>query len=185
VPAAKAILAKKSGILAIDCLGTGEQTAAQPRKVDQGFAGFTFGYNRPLLAGRVRDVLTAVAFAKGVLEAKTIRLVGWDEAGPWVLLARGLCGDVVARTAVDANQFHFDQVETTADAMMLPGALKYGDLPGFAALCAPSPLLLHNVHSSGPDKPVETAYAAAKQVSNLQLAKQKESSEKVVAWLLR
>ncbi|MEZ6064297.1 MAG: hypothetical protein R3B90_00995 [Planctomycetaceae bacterium] len=30
------------------------------RKVDGNFAGYTFGYNRPLLAHRVRDVLSLV-----------------------------------------------------------------------------------------------------------------------------
>ncbi len=51
-------------------------------------AGFTFGYNRSLLANRVHDILTAVAFVKGHEKTKTVDLLGIDKAGPWVLLAR-------------------------------------------------------------------------------------------------
>ena len=64
----------------------------------------TFGYNRPLLANRVHDILTAVAMAKRHEKTKTVHLVGLDKAGPWVLLARGLCGDAVARTAADIDR---------------------------------------------------------------------------------
>ncbi|HEY8504633.1 MAG TPA: hypothetical protein VIL46_08625, partial [Gemmataceae bacterium] len=87
VPEAKAILDRKGSILAVDVLQTGE-LKGDPLKVDERFAGYTFGYNRPLLANRVRDILTAVAFARDVIRAKKIHLVGWGEAGPWVVLAR-------------------------------------------------------------------------------------------------
>src|SRR5207237_1063967 len=93
--------------------------------VNEGYAGFTFGYNRPLLANRVHDILTAVACARSHEKTKKVDLVGFDAAGPWVLLARPLCGDTVARTAADVNGFRFDKVRRVADEMMLPGVLKY------------------------------------------------------------
>ncbi len=116
---------------------------------------------------------------------KTIHLVGFGKAGPWVLLARGLCGDAVARTAVDANQFDFDQVKTTSDEMMLPGALKYGGLASFAALCAPGELYLHNVRASPRNDWIKDAYQAAGAADKLKIVSEKIPDEKVIDWLLR
>src|SRR5205807_369450 len=65
VPAAQQIVDKKAAILGVDVFMTGEFQPAKPPEVDQKFAGFTFGYNRPLLANRVHDILTGVEFARG------------------------------------------------------------------------------------------------------------------------
>src|SRR5262249_35469319 len=61
VPAAQQLLAKKAGILAMDVFLTGEFQSAKAPAVDPKYAGFTFGYNRSLLANRVHDILPAVA----------------------------------------------------------------------------------------------------------------------------
>src|SRR5262249_58415906 len=107
-----------------------------------GYAGYTYGYNRPLLTNRVHDILTAIAFARSHDETKAVHLVGFEKAGPWVALARGLCGDAVARTAVDFDQFRFEKVRTVNDEMMLPGGLKYGGVGGPGAPAAPRRLLV-------------------------------------------
>ena len=70
--------------------------------------------------------------------AKEIHLAGQGKAGPWVVLARGLCGDTVARTAADMSQFRFEKIASIEDDMMLPGALKYGGLMALAGLAAPA-----------------------------------------------
>ena len=49
--------------------------------MDKDFAGYTYGYNRSLLANRVHDVLTLIAFGTSLLKAKTVHLVGWGEMG--------------------------------------------------------------------------------------------------------
>ena len=157
--AVRQTLDRKAAILAPDVLGTGELSAAAKPVVDAKFAGFTFGYNRPLLANRVHDVLTAVAYARQLEGAKKVYLAGLDEAGPWVVLARALCGDAVAETAADLHEFSFTQVKATDDEMMLPGALKYGDLPAFVALCAPGQL-----HIYRPAKTSRAAWGWAKEV---------------------
>jgi hypothetical protein len=114
-----------------------------------------------------------------------VYLVGFEEAGPWVLLARGLCGDAVARTAADMNRFRFDTVQTTADEMMLPGALKYGGLPALAALAAPAELFAHNAEATGAGKWLTSVYKAAGAAERLQLSDGKATPEKTVQWLLR
>ncbi|MBI1916051.1 MAG: acetylxylan esterase [Planctomycetes bacterium] len=153
--------------------------------VSEGYAGYTYGYNRPLLANRVHDILTAVACARAHEKTKKVDLVGFDSAGPWVLLARPLCGDAVARTAADVDGFRFDRVRRTDDEMMLPGALKYGGLPALAALTAPGELLTHNQRGTGSGRWLKAVYKAAKAADRAQESGTKLSAAKVVDWLLR
>jgi dienelactone hydrolase len=183
VPAAQAALDRGAAILAMDVLRTGESAGAKPTPVDAKYAGFTFGYNRPLLAERVHDILTAVAFARGHEKTKTVTLAGFDGSGPWVLLARALCGDAVTRTAADANAFRFDGLRDTNDPMLLPGAVKYGGLPALAGLCAPGEVYVHNERGTGLDGWTRDVYQAMP--GKLELIEDKASPETVVAWLLR
>jgi hypothetical protein len=117
--------------------------------------------------------------------AKKIYLVGWEAAGPWTILANALCGNAVDRTAADIDQFRFDKMSNTNDQMMLPGALKYGGLPAFTALCVPRDLYLFNHKGAGMDERVKPAYQAAKATDHLELDSDKASSDKVIEWLLR
>jgi hypothetical protein len=149
VPAVRWLLDQHVFILAPDVFLTGEfqpQTAAagaaqtartrRPTIKDQDkFAGYNDGYNRTVLANRVRDLLTVVAFAQQ-LKPTAIHLVAFDRAGVWALLARGLAGDAIARASIDLGGFDFTQVREPDDEMMLPGGLKYGGLLGFAPLFA-------------------------------------------------
>lgn len=184
VPEARRLLDQKADILAVDLFGTGELSLEKPFAVNKTYAGYTFGYNRPLLAQRVHDILTAVAYA-GRGDTKAVHLVGFDKAGPWVLLARGLCGKAVARTAADASGFRVEKVRTTTDEMMLPGALKYGGLAALAALAAPGELYVHNHHGTGSGNWLKAVYQAAGAIDKLQRSSEKAQASKVVDWLLR
>jgi hypothetical protein len=183
VPEAQAILNRKAAILAVAVFGAGE-LAAKPAVNDK-YAGFTFGYNRSLLAERVHDILTAIAAAKSHPRVDTVHLIGWESAGPWVVMARALAGDAVSRTAADMNGFRFEDVKTPADSMILPGALKYGGMAAFAALCAPGELLLHNHRHTGTGQLVPDAYRAAGADAKLKREPLRLSGEKVVKWVLR
>jgi dienelactone hydrolase len=185
VPLARRILENQASILAPDVFLTGRLKGAALPSVNEQYAGFTFGYNRPLLANRVHDILTAILGVPITGKFEKVYLLGFGKAGPWVLLGRSLCGDAVIRTAVDADQFDFDQVKTTSDEMMLPGALKYGGLSSFAALCAPGELYLHNVRPSSRNDWIKDAYKAAGAEDHLKLQTEKASDDKVLDWLLR
>jgi dienelactone hydrolase len=184
VPAAQRIVDQKAAIFAPDLFLTGEFHGAKAPEVDRNYAGFTFGYNRPLLANRVHDLLTVLAFIKNHERTKTVHLVGFEQAGPWVALARGLCGDAVRRTAADGNQFRFEKVTTASDEMMLPGALKYGGLLALVGLSAPSELMLHNYDATGASW-LKAPYQAAGATDHLQMLAEMVPAEKVVEWLLR
>ncbi len=184
-PEVRKILDRKAGILAVDVFGTGELSLDKPPAVNAGYAGFTFGYNRPLLAQRVHDILTAVAFARAHEKTTAVHLAGFGKAGPWALLARPLCGDAVGRTAADFDRFRFEKVRRTDDEMMLPGGLKYGGVPALAALAAPGELYVHNHRGTGSGEWLKAVYQAAGAADKLQRTSEKAPPDKVVEWLLR
>lgn len=185
-PAVKSFVDADFVVFAPDLLGTGENAFVKGWPVDKSFAGYTYGYNRTLLANRVHDALTVFAFCKELsTKAKTVHLVGWDEFGPVAILAKALAGDMVARTAADLNQFDFAKIDKTDDPMMLPGAVKYGGMGAFLALCAPDPVLVHNHKDSGTGQLSRAAYEAAGAAHMLTRSPDKLDAAKVVEWLVK
>jgi dienelactone hydrolase len=171
-----------------DVFMTGAFKGAQRQPPDprytKGYLGFVDGYNRTLLADRVHDILTAVAYARSLPGVKRVHLVGFGKAGPWVVLARALCGDAVDRTAADLNGFRFEQILSTDDEMMQPGALKYGGLPVLSALCAPHELYLHNAKGAGTDRWLRAAYQIENRPNQLHRSDARSPTGEVVSWLL-
>lgn len=181
----KALIDAAIIVVAPDLLGTGANTFANPFAVDKNFAGYTYGYNRSLLANRVADALLTISHAKAMKGVKTIHLVGWDEFGPIAIMAKALAGDAVAKTAADVNQFNFDKIKDTADAMLLPGAAKYGGLGAFLALCAPGEVLIHNQKGSEVGQISRAAYEAAGAANKLTRNADKLDATKVAEWLVK
>lgn len=102
------------------------------------FAGYTLGYNHPLFAQRVHDVLTAVSSTKYHPEMPSkIHLVGVNGAGVITAVAAGLARDSVSSVSVDTQGFRFESITEIRDVNLLPGAVKYGDVPAILALCEP------------------------------------------------
>jgi dienelactone hydrolase len=130
----RALLTKGAAVMAPDVFLTGENGAIAGRirvKNDDTYFGYNTGYNRTVLAERAADVRTVIAFARAL---GSVSVTGRGRAGVWVLAARALTGDAVARTAVDLGGFDFDQVRDVTDEQLLPGAVKYGGVRGLASL---------------------------------------------------
>jgi dienelactone hydrolase len=185
LPFLKSTMAQRAMVLAVDPFLSGLGAANPAPPVDKAYAGFTFGYNRSILANRVSDILSAVAHARDHLKAKKIYLVGFNKAGPWVVLARALCGDAVERCAADLDGFQFETITSTADPNMLPGAAKYGGLARLSALAAPGELYLHHLPAAGLGDWLPATYEAAGMPWRLQVAQERVSAEKVLEWLTR
>lgn len=158
VVAVKQLLDKKMGVLGADLFMTGEFVQSgqpEPPMVKQihhkdiPFAGYHLGYNRSLLANRVHDLLTVIAFAKNVIGAKEVHLLAFGKVGPAALIARAMAGNGVNWAAIDLNGFDFDQVQTVTDEMLLPGGRKYGGIYGFAALCDSGKTVLYHLPREG------------------------------------
>ncbi|MEO1999451.1 MAG: hypothetical protein ABGZ17_29750 [Planctomycetaceae bacterium] len=140
------LLDRGFAVVSADLLRTGDPspTGALP-EVNSTYQGYTFGYNRPLLSNRVRDILTVIGAAVHVKGHSKVHLLGTGTAGPWTLLAAGVAGDAIGSVVIDANRFDFGQVQRTNDPMYLPGAMKYGGLGGLAALVAPRPMTVTGI----------------------------------------
>jgi dienelactone hydrolase len=138
-------------VVSIDVLLTGEHQPTTPGtgrpNVDDKFPGYTFGYNRPLLSNRVRDILTAVSALNKLDRVNVVHLVGTDGAGPWVLLASatGMPADSV--TITNCESFQFGDLTDVSDENFLPGALRYGDLGGIAALIPPRAIVVSSTRN--------------------------------------
>ncbi len=130
---ADALLAIGSTVLAVRPFRRAERPSS---------LGFFPCFNRTLLAERVHDALSAIAWLGDQPGIHRVDLVGCGAEGTTALLARALCGNAVARTCAEGAGFSFRSIRSADDDRYLPGALRYGDAPGLAALAAPGELLL-------------------------------------------
>ena len=149
------------------------------------FAGYTFGYNHPLFVKRVHDVLTLIAFVKGdEHEPKEVNLIGTGGAGPIAAAARAIVGSAVDKAAVDTAGFRFENLTSYRDVDFVPGAVKYGDLPGLLSLSAPNPLWISGEKSL--PAIVRQTYEAAGKAKNVQTADDRQDTlNAAVEWLLK
>lgn len=162
IAAVQSLLDAGYAIVAGDTLGTGELTLPNGFQVNKTYSGFTYGYNRSLLAHRVHDALTSLTFAKTILKVKEITLVGVGEMGPVAILAKALAGDAVTKLAADRNGFDFAKITKPEDPMILPGALKYGGLNAFVKLCGTTGVTIVNADGKQPAKPEDLVAAVMK-----------------------
>jgi dienelactone hydrolase len=184
-PAAGVLINAAHPVLAPDLLGTGGNAFPKPFAVDKNFAGYTYGYNRTLLANRVADALLAITHARAQNKVKKVHVVGWGAFGVVAILAKALAGDAVAKTAADINKFRFEDIRDAADPMILPGAVKYGGLGAFLALCAPDEVLVHNHQGTGIGEVSRAAYEATGAANKLTRNPDKLDDAKVVEWLVK
>jgi dienelactone hydrolase len=150
VPGVAQLLQKGVAVVGLDLLYQGEfladgtpltesRTVKNPRE----FLGYTAGYNHPLFAQRVHDVLTMIVAARShESPPESIDLVGLGNAGVIAAAAAVTAGDAVRKLAVHTDGFQFSALTNYRDQMLLPGAVRYGDMAGLLALRAPQPLWL-------------------------------------------
>ena len=158
-PEVARLLASGATVAGVDLLYQGEFLAdgkplAAARKVEnpREFAGFTLGYNHALPAQRAHDVLAMISFCRNFTQNKPERidLVATAGTAPYVAAALAQAGAAVDRAAIDTAGFRFAALRSTRDVNLLPGIVKYGDLPGLLALAAPHELWLAGEGSSAP-----------------------------------
>lgn len=162
-----------TAVLGADLLYQGEFLAdgkplVKTRKVAdaRAVAGYTFTYNHSLFARRVHDIMTLVSYVRSDDRPRRVDLVGVRGAAPWVAAASVQAGDAVTRVAVNTEGFRFADLSSFRDPNFLPGAVKYGDLPGLLSLSAPRPLWIAG-ETDGAPRIVKVAYNAAQQAGRL------------------
>jgi hypothetical protein len=120
-----------------------------PREV----AAYTLGYNLCLFSHRVHDVLAAIAAAHTICgDDSAVKLVGTGATcGVLAAAAAAACAsggggstaNDLAVVAVDTGGFRFQTLTSIRDPNLLPGAVRYGDVPALLAVTATkTPLLL-------------------------------------------
>ena len=88
-----------------DSRPSGGSESAPEIKHPRNFAGFTYGYNHPLFAKRVHDVLSAIAATRDRHPDMKIHLVGFGAAGAWAAAAAVQSGKAVTGLAVERGWF--------------------------------------------------------------------------------
>jgi len=162
----KRLLDAGTAVFGVDLLLQGEflpeQPAAKNRAVKnpREFAGYTYGYNRALLAERAHDVLTMISFVKNNdQKPKSVELVALDGTAPIAAAALARSGGTVDRAVIDTSGFRFGKLTDYLDANFLPGGAKYGDLPGLLSLAGPAKLWVAG-ETAESTAMVKKAYAA-------------------------
>ncbi len=138
-------------IVVADIRGFGSNRPSEGKKllpVNSKYYGYTFGYNRPLIASQVRDIAAVVTFVADTAKSEipVIHLLGTGEAGPCVLLAQSICSDLVTETTADLNGKGFSDINDLQDPLFLPGALKYGGFAGLAGLTTCEKITLYGLN---------------------------------------
>jgi dienelactone hydrolase len=115
----------------------------------EGYAGYQYGYNPPLLAERVGDALAVLAGLRDgeQYHAGPIIIAGVEGASAIATATAALARPVVQALVLDDAGFRFAQLDNVWDVNFLPGAEKYGDLPALLDLCSAK------IVAPGADKP--------------------------------
>jgi hypothetical protein len=175
-------------VVGLDMVGQGEfttnrETLTENRLVDnpRTYAGYSYTYNNTLFVQRVHDLLTVTAWVNGDEHSpQALHAIGVNGGGPLLAAARVVAGAQLSNVAVLTEGFRFRGLARWQDAQFVPGAVKYGDLPGLLALSAPHPLWVGNE----PELPVvKESYNLSNAVTFEEKAG--TSISDAVAWLLQ
>lgn len=152
---------------------------------------YNFGYNNALFARRVHDLLALTSFARrhegfphrAPVATRRVHIAGIDGAGHWVTAAVAQASDLFDRVVVDTGGFRFASIRNFEHRDFLPGAVRYGDLPGLLSLLPPHEVWLSDGEAGVPDV-VAAAYRASGRPDALHRAPANPETSAIVDWLL-
>lgn len=148
---------------------------------------FTLGYNHSLAAQRAHDILSLISFYKHHAEHKpdSVKLIALGGAAPWAAAALAQAPGAVDAAAIDTAGFRFASLRSIYDVNMIPGIVKYGDVPALLALGAPTRLWLAGEGTKLPNLIAETYAAAGAQKDATAFDGKGEKAAAAVEWLLK
>ena len=185
------LLTNGRNVIGVDLLGqgeflTGKQNSGLQRSLpgEEGYGGWTYCYNLPVFARRVHDILAVIEFVKQNSESCPVDIIGLNEVGPLVAATLVQSPGMIDRAAIDTHGFRFSQLTNIYDINFLPGAVRYGDLPGLLSLASPKNLWLAGEQPTK-SSVIAAAWCASGKSNRLTFASGKKSESDAVTWLLR
>lgn len=134
-------LARHIAVIGVDVLFQGDfrpdgtpLTEAPKVPNPREYVGYTAGYNHPLFAQRVHDVWTACAAVRQEFRPRSVTVIGTGVASLWGAAAFGLSDNLFQGGAFHTQGYRFATITEARDPQLLPGAVKYGDVPALLAL---------------------------------------------------
>ena len=153
----KCLTAGKS-VMMLDLDGQGENAQSGAALIGYGDGkqpwqqslAYTYGYNPTVFAKRVQNLLGVLAFrSKLPAPERQLTLYGLKGGAPYTAVARALLGDTVDVMIIDTEGFRFADIDALDDVDMLPGIVKYGDLPAILALSDPGKTEIRSEETDG------------------------------------
>ncbi len=155
---ASKLLAGGANVVGVDLLNQGDSSCEPPPSERQPFlsgeqahCGWTYCYNQPVFAKRVHDLLATIAvlsdrqsvFARETGQRKLpLEILARGSAAVWAAAAIAQSDGAVDHAALDTQGFRFTSLSDVYDINFVPGAVKYGDVPGLLSLAGPTRLTL-------------------------------------------
>ena len=185
-PLIQHLLGRGRSVLAVDVFLTGLTDGGPDAGMahggpDTGEHAYFSTYNRTVTANRAQDVLTAVAWLRRSSGFPSVSLVGMGAAGPWCLLACGLCPQIT-RAVIDVDRFDTDSDEAYEERLFIPVLRRLGGLDAAATLATPAELYLHNIGTTFQVDGIEAAYRAADALDRLRTQRTPADMHQVIAW---
>ncbi len=173
----QALLKQGCAVLIPDLFNTGRASFQRVEK-----RSFFTTYNRTDDANRVQDVLTGLAYLRARVGSQPVKVVGYDLAGLWCLLARALENDQAA-FAVDAAQFDAGSDEAYLTGLNIPGIRRAGDLRTASVLNLRSPLYIHNAAPGFPAEWIQSVYRSLGKANLLKIETARAEDARIADWL--
>lgn len=171
------LLDRGQQVLSVDLFGTSE--AASYEEADAGEIHHFFTYNLTPAANQVRDILTALAFARQH-GGGPVNLLALKETGVPALMARALA-PWVGNACLSLAAFAFDD-RSWLRHCFIPGVRSAGDVRTAVALAAPGRLFLHAAGPGFPAAWARMAYRAAGRPRSLRLSPRPAPLAEMVRW---
>ncbi len=143
-PEVRALLRDGVSVCGIDLFQQGEflkegEPFLETRRVKnpREAACYTLGYNKPLFAQRVADILSTIRMIQTDQHgAEKTTLVGLKGADHWAAAAQFLAGKAIHRSAIESSGFEFIKITNIRHPDLMPGASKYGGMKGLLGLAS-------------------------------------------------
>jgi dienelactone hydrolase len=149
-----------------------------------GATRFFTTYNRTATANRVQDILTSLSYLRGQFPDATIKVIGLEDAGLWVLLARGVAPRI-ERMAINANGFDNTSDAAYIERLAIPGIRRAGGLLTSIAIAPLAPIMIYNTGTNFRTNEMRAIYRDFGKAADFEVIEKPVSAEEVALWILR